>query len=253
MKAIKFVLLMLIFFSWLIGKACADTLYLKNGRHIEGIIRSEEGDFINLEVCGGSVKFKKSEIDKVARSDLQEQGAIQQQWQVQMQDWQKRVLIRERQEASKPKTIDFKEEIRPKDVEFSDDSKSITLPVTLNKKVQATLILDTGASVIMLKKEFAKKLGVDLSEMGHNIQVVLADGRKTKARHIILESVKVQNVEAKDVDAAILIDEPTRENEEDFERPASTMPSDGLLGMSFLKHFNFKIDHKEKKLILEKL
>ena len=253
MRTIRFVLLMFIFFSWLLGKARADTLYLKNGRRIEGIIRSEEGDFINLEVCGGSVKFKKSEVDRVARSDLQEQGAIQKQWEEQKQDWQKRVLIRERQEESKPKSVDFKEEIRPKTVEFSDDSTSIMLPVTLNKKVEATLVLDTGASVIMLKREFAKKLGVDLNEMGHNMQVVLADGRKTKARHIILESVKVQNVEATDVDASILLDEPTRENEQEFERPASTIRGDGLLGMSFLKHFNFKIDHKEKKLILEKL
>jgi len=51
----------------------------------------------------------------------------------------------------------------------------------------------------------------------------------------------VQGVEAKGVGAVVLP-----------EGAAFTRGEDGLLGMSFLRKFNFKIDHTTKKLILEK-
>ena len=253
MHALKPVVPAIICLFAFFGLASADTLYLKNGRSIEGIIKSEEGEFVALDVCGGSVKFKTSEIDRIDRSSLQEQGAIQEKWQAQKKDWENRVITRQREEESKPRAVDFKEPSSPKNIEISQDRSSIVLDVTLNKKVKASLILDTGASVIMLKKDFAKKLGIDLNELGHNMKVVLADGRTANARHIVLDSVQVQNVEAQNVEATILLDEQVRDNELEFERPASTSIGDGLLGMSFLKHFNFKIDQKQKKLILEKL
>ena len=56
------------------------------------------------------------------------------------------------------------------------------------------------------------------------------------------EPVLLKDVEAKEVVAAII--------------PVSTGDSamkDGLLGMSFLKYFNFTVDRKNNKLILDKL
>ncbi|MFH1398429.1 MAG: hypothetical protein ABIH27_07770 [Candidatus Omnitrophota bacterium] len=52
----------------------------------------------------------------------------------------------------------------------------------------------------------------------------------------------VQGVEAKEVDAAVLLDEV-----------AGIKFKDGLLGMSFLKKFNFKIDQANNRVILERL
>jgi clan AA aspartic protease (TIGR02281 family) len=208
----------------------ADTIYLKNGRSIEGLIKEGDGDFVNLEVCSGSIKFKTSEIERIERSGLEEQSAIREKWERQKQDAEKRILIRQREEESKPKQV-----------EFSQDSQSITLSVTLNKKVEVTLVLDTGASIIMLRRNIAEKLGIDLDKVKPDMQAQLADGRKVDAKHIVLENVKVQNVEAQNIEASILLND------------AGSGFGDGLLGMSFLKKFNFKVDHKEKKLILEKL
>lgn len=125
------------------------------------------------------------------------------------------------------------------------DSRSgqVTVTTLLNNKVKANLVLDTGASLILLSRKIAKGLGVDA--VGKNtipIELIMADGRREKGQMVILESVKVQGAEANNVEAAILPD-----------RESIMMDGDGLLGMSFLKKFSFKIDHKNGKLILEKL
>jgi predicted aspartyl protease len=74
------------------------------------------------------------------------------------------------------------------------------------------------------------------------VELIMADGRKTEAKMVILESVSVQDSEIKNIEAAVLP-----------EKDSAAVPEDGLLGMSFLKKFNFKIDQKNDKLILEKL
>jgi len=86
-----------------------------------------------------------------------------------------------------------------------------------------------------------KKLGIDIGKLKNESKATMADGRQVNARFFILESVKVEGVEAQNVAAIILPQE------------ADIGYADGLLGMSFLKRFNFKIDQKNKKLILEKL
>jgi clan AA aspartic protease (TIGR02281 family) len=102
--------------------------------------------------------------------------------------------------------------------------------------------LDTGASLVMLSKDVAKKIGINLDKVKPDMKVIMADGRQANAKQIILDSIRVENVEAEKVEAAVLLDQT---GELGF--------GDGLLGMSFLKKFNFKIDQKDKKLILEKL
>ena len=58
---------------------------------------------------------------------------------------------------------------------------------------------------------------------------------------MLLQSINIQGVEVRDVDAAILLDDKGA-----FEGAS------GMLGMSFLKHFNMKVDRRENKFILEK-
>jgi len=118
----------------------------------------------------------------------------------------------------------------------------MTVAVRLNNKVDTTMVLDTGASLILLTRDVAEKLGYNLDRLRPNMKVQVADGRTVDAARIILDSVKVENSEAERVEASVLMEEKGNFGFED-----------GLLGMSFLKRFNFKIDLKEKKLILEKL
>lgn len=212
----------------------ADILYLKNGRSLEGLIKEEGKDFVELEVFGGTVKLNMREIERIEKSAPEQMAAILKKWEKKKIENQEMILKRQLEEERKPKKIEKK-------VDFLEKTQHIVLTVLLNKKIEASLILDTGASLIVLKKDIGKKLGIDLKGVNPDVTLILPDGRKMQANHIILESVKVENVEAKNVEAALMLDDA---GELHF--------GDGLLGMSFLKQFNFKVDQKGKKLILEK-
>ena len=92
----------------------------------------------------------------------------------------------------------------------------------------------------MLRRHVADKLGIKLDKP--DAKVTLANGKTVDAKQVTLRSVKVQDSEAFNVGAVILMEEDN-----------GLGAADGLLGMSFLKNFSFKIDQKYKKLILEKL
>lgn len=232
MMKFNLILLLALIFTFLsVSSPRADTLYLKNGRSIEGIIKSEEGESILLEVCSGSVKFRKSEIERIERSGPDESQAMRENWERQIAETHDRIL---EQQA--------KEEKEPKKVDYSQNKLHIIVDVTLNNKVEAPLMLDTGATLIVLTKDIAERLGINLDNVQPDAKLTLGDGGQVDAKRIILDSVKVEGVEANDVDAAVILNE---EGELGF--------GQGVLGMSFLNRFNFKVDQKEKKLILEKL
>jgi len=211
--------------------AFADSLELKNGRSIEGIIIEEGQDTVKLEVCQGVISFRKTEINRITKADAARQEQIRQRCARQQQESKERLLKKQAEEDSKPKGV-----------AFSQDSSTITVGVRLNNKIDASLVLDTGASLIMLRKDIAKGLGIELDGVKPDGKMTLADGRQVNAKRIILESVRVEGVEAENVSAAIILDEV-----------GNFSFGDGLLGMSFLSRFNFKVDHRQKRLILEKL
>ncbi|TAM41337.1 TIGR02281 family clan AA aspartic protease, partial [bacterium] len=172
------------------------------------------------------------EIQRIERSSPQGVKLIRQKWE------EKRVA----DEAS-VRDMAEKNEYEPKQAGMDKQGGHVMVETLLNKKVKASLILDTGASFILLSGNIAKNLGIDADPRGGDtVEVMLADGSKVKAKRIILESVSVQGSEVKRVEAAIL---PQNES--------GAAIGDGLLGMSFLNKFNFKIDQKNNKLILEKL
>ena len=127
-------------------------------------------------------------------------------------------------------------------LDLRQEMGQIIVNVVLNRSVSASLLLDTGASVIVLSKEIGKKLGVDTTHKIGVAQLQLADGRKINAAYVILGSVNIQDIEVQNVDAAVLLDDT-----------GGMGFKDGVLGMSFLKRFNFRVDQKNKKLILERL
>jgi aspartyl protease family protein len=103
----------------------------------------------------------------------------------------------------------------------------LTLPVTVNR-TGATLVLDTGASFVVLKDSFARKAGIDLDE-GRSVHVLtangVADGKLGRASTIQLRSLKATGVP--------VVVEPDS---------AAAFHADGLLGLSFLSRFNVTID-----------
>ena len=130
------------------------------------------------------------------------------------------------------------------------DMEGVTIPLTpdgqghlmadvlINNKLHASLIVDTGAPVMMLTADFVKELGLDLSQSNHGYVVVL--NGKYKAAEVSLDSVRLGDAKALDVDAALLLEK-------------SEGIKDGLLGMSFLSKFHFTLDQTGQKLVLRKL
>jgi aspartyl protease family protein len=92
-----------------------------------------------------------------------------------------------------------------------------TARVGLNGK-QISMIVDTGASTIVLRPEDAERAGIDVSGLNYTVPVMTANGRTIAAR-VRLDSVSIGPLERQKVDA--LVAQPNALTE-------------SLLGMSFL-------------------
>jgi len=111
----------------------------------------------------------------------------------------------------------------------------IVVSALINGSAEGNFIVDTGADIMTLSSDFAKKLGYDVGNLPQ-VEVILADGKKVKAYSLILKSVSVGGMEAKNIQAVVL--------------DGKNIQVVGLLGMSYLKNFLFQIDVRNKKLIL---
>jgi aspartyl protease family protein len=102
-----------------------------------------------------------------------------------------------------------------------------TVPVTVNH-TSATLVLDTGASFVVLKDSFARKAGIDIDE-SRTVHVLtangIADGKLGRASTIQLRSLKATAV-------PVVVEADS----------AAAFHADGLLGLSFLSRFDVIID-----------
>ena len=186
-----------------ISDAAPDTIYLKNGRSMKGLINKETQEGVWLDLGVGAVKFRWEEIDRIEREAV------------------------------------VKKEVEPREVEFSKKGGHIYVNALLNNKVRAKLVLDTGAPNSLLSNRITKELGIET----RGLQVKTTAVVGIPDLHIVgtvLDSIKVEGVEARDVDVELSLDENPLFHE------------DGLLGMSFLKKFKFQIDNVNRKLILEK-
>ncbi len=239
-KKFRLLILIIAFLTAFVIEVRADKLYLKNGGVIEGIVKQEDDNSVEFEVNIGFIKFRKTEIEYIEKASAEEIARMRQKWQdKKKRDEQERRAWAEQERLNKERA--------PKEVRMNKESGHIIVNALLNRKINATLVVDTGASGVLLSKSIGDKLGLinksDKSgdEKNQIVQLTLADGRKAEAQYIVLQSVKVQDAEAYDVEGAILLDDK------------ADIVYDGLLGMSFLNRFNFKFDNKQEKLILEKI
>jgi clan AA aspartic protease (TIGR02281 family) len=215
-------------------EASADTVYLKNGGVLEGFIAREDESSVVLDLGFGTVSFRRDYVDSIYRSTEEESVKIRDKWQE-----RQRIMDQKWEEAKARQKERYEEDTRQ--IQLQQEGSHVVVEALLNKKVRAQLFLDTGASFILLTRKVGKNLGVNFDDTKDLIEMRLADGRKIKAKYVVLETVSVQGKQAESIDAAVLLADP--------QDPSL---KDGLLGMSFLKHFNFGIDHKNRKLILQK-
>ncbi|MDD5428539.1 MAG: retropepsin-like aspartic protease [Candidatus Omnitrophica bacterium] len=251
MKRITAIIVFLVFLAP--SFLSADTVYFDNGGSIEGIIKSEDADNVQMDIGFGTITCPKREIKKIERSSPEEAVALTEKWEAKRQElkkseeefnlerqrrfaeydeWMRQERERSEREARAQGTIDLARDYA---------SSSILVGAVLNDKVNATLVLDTGASIVVLTKQKGEELGIDLTPTGNNLATLqLAGNHRALAKMVILKSVRINDIEVKDVLTGILLDD------------AGAGFRDGLLGMTFLSRFNLKIDLKNMKLSLEK-
>ena len=117
---------------------------------------------------------------------------------------------------------------------------SFLVDVILNDKNTFPLILDTGASSVCISRSIADAIGVKPEDEGRTVSVTLANGSKVKGRIVFLNSIEVGGMRVERVQTVILEVEPDSEIK-------------GLLGMTYLGNFFFRVDVNGKRLMLEKL
>jgi clan AA aspartic protease (TIGR02281 family) len=228
-KIIPLVFLSALFSSGFAGPAMADTVYLKNGRSMEGIIVKESSDNVELDVGMGKVIFSISEISRIQRSLPEEVSDLRKKFKEDSQ----------RQATSREATV--KKDDLPGSVNLVEQNGHVFVESVLNGRVRARLILDTGATFIVLPYRLAQELRIDPQKATRSAQLQLADGRIINTAFVTLDSVRAGHAEANNIEAAIL---PPQIGDIGVE--------DGILGMSFLKRFSFKVDYIRRKLILER-
>jgi clan AA aspartic protease (TIGR02281 family) len=108
---------------------------------------------------------------------------------------------------------------------------------TLNEKVTADFMVDTGASLTMISQASAKELGIDLDRRLPTIPIQTA-GDIIHVPLVVLDSIEVGGMQVKNITIAV------------YDSPMLGRP--GLLGLNFLKHFRVEVDFKEGLLLLER-
>ncbi len=150
---------------------------------------------------------------------------------------------------NKDQAKSFWEKIEKKLAGFDDEFKSLSVPhertnghmilnVRINDSVEGRFLLDTGASYVTLSQELAKRLNLNLSKP-INIPLTMADGSMIDGKPVILNTMRVGDVQADRVMAMILPLPPSK-------------GIDGLLGMSFLREFVINFDPANKKLVFKR-
>ncbi|MDO8525785.1 MAG: retropepsin-like aspartic protease [Candidatus Omnitrophota bacterium] len=231
----------------------ADTIHFNNGASIDGIIKGEDANSVEMDIGFGTITCPRREIMKVERSSPGERTALVEKWEKKREelkaggrqfDVERRKRFAEYDEwTNAERERAAKESIVQGTIDLTrdPDSKSILIDVLLDDQVKATLILDTGASIVVLTRKKSEELGLDLSDTVNDIAMLqLAGGQKVAAKMVMLKSVRIKDIEVKNVLAGVLLE------------GAEMGLKDGLLGMTFLNKFNLKIDLKNMKMGLEK-
>jgi aspartyl protease family protein len=113
--------------------------------------------------------------------------------------------------------------------------RPVTLPVAING-TRGVFILDTGATLVALKKAFAQKASV-VVDQGSTVRLHTAngisDGKLGRAA-----TIQLRSLQAKDVPIVV----------QDDAKATFGDGIDGLLGMSFLSRFKVTIDTQAVKI-----
>lgn len=123
-------------------------------------------------------------------------------------------------------------------VKLTRKGNSLLVDTVLNRRLKTKLILDTGCTDTQISEEVAKRLGISAGQ-GRIVSCQLADGRNVSGREVNIKEVRLGRAKVSNVRAIVLDCKDGSCN-------------NGLLGMSFLNNFIFKVDSEKEELILQK-
>ncbi|PLX95425.1 MAG: aspartyl protease [Desulfuromonas sp.] len=112
----------------------------------------------------------------------------------------------------------------------------VIVPVTLRHKgnsVKAKFLLDTGASVCVMSPEVATELGINPEDSNLGLAQVVGGG-------VFLVG---------EIDLDVVQAGPARLSDVKFGIISTGGDSDGLLGMNFLREFNYRVDWVKKSIV----
>lgn len=244
-----------VFFLFLMTNAFADTIHLKNGKSLDGLITRENKNSVTINIGGGTVVFQAAEIERIERSAPGEAEAIKKEWdldKIRNQELEERAQEAKERSAAKWEALVAEERRLGEERRLTDENARIIpvisdgrghlfVKVVLNGSVDAMLMIDTGCPTVLLTANMGRQLEIDLDPSQDARAVMVLDG-KHRVRGAVLKSVKLGDIEEKKVLADVML-----EDTPDITRGLK----DGLLGMSFLKKYNITLDQKRMRLIFK--
>lgn len=252
------------------GPCQADVVRLKNGNVVEGIVEKEDERSLEVNLGFGTATFLKDEVASVEKKGPDAAQALWDGWAQRRREEAARAPEQQRERERSRKAAEALRQAGEQRRQSKDGAAARRVRVTarngqmivnavLNGRQRAALIVDSGAGTTLISRGLADRLGLDVSSM-KKYSTRVADGRTVEAALGTLESLKVQDAETKDlkdagvelqnVEVCVLIDgsSPVSESEDGI---ATTQ--DGLLGMSFLKHFQFNADYGSGAIFFQKI
>jgi aspartyl protease family protein len=121
----------------------------------------------------------------------------------------------------------------------TDGSDTYYVYTVFNGKHTKELCVDSGSSIVCLPHKMAVDIGLEPKGSDEKITLVLADGRPVEATKVTIGTLRVGRFTVENVEAAVL--------------PANLLNASPILGMSFLRHFNFEIDPENGKLKMHRI
>lgn len=221
---------------------------LKNEGQISGVIIYQDKENITLDVGFGTVVITKEEIKAIEIPEGKEKEVKTKKWKKHQKEittsedkkeqakleYFERIQENIRIEEEKRKRREAAEKEKEHRVKFSG-SRNLIVDAIISDKIQTRLVLDTGATSVVLPIEMVQKLGAKGAKYSKKIKVRLADGSIRQAYAIVLKSVQIGDIKAYNVEAIAI----------------NSKGNVGLLGMSFLNRYHLKMDFENRELVFK--
>lgn len=134
-------------------------------------------------------------------------------------------------QAGLKRIADLEKSVVSEKIPLRREGNSYYATVVVNGDHVVDMVVDTGASSLVLPYKTAMECGVKVDASAMPVQMIVASGAKFKSKLVTLDSVKVGQFSAQKVECVVLPPEATN--------------APILLGMTFLGRFNFSINGTE--------